>query len=73
MHPYMTQALAAERVRDMQEQAAQARQARQARRARRGTAALVADLPVAASPQARIPEPRPAADAGRHLVGAGRS
>ena len=36
MHPYSTLALAAERVRDLREQAAAARQATEARRARRG-------------------------------------
>jgi hypothetical protein len=36
MHPYSTQALAAERVRDLREQAAAARRATEARRARRG-------------------------------------
>ena len=36
MHPYSTQALVAERVRDLREQAAAARRARLARRARRG-------------------------------------
>ena len=36
MHPYIAQALIAERVRDRQEQAALARLAKQARRARRG-------------------------------------
>ncbi len=38
MHPYIAQALIAERVRDRQQQAALARQAKQARRARRGRA-----------------------------------
>jgi len=36
MHPYSTQALATERVRDLREQAAAARRATEARRARRG-------------------------------------
>ena len=36
MHPYSTLALAAERVRDLQQQAAAARRATEARRARRG-------------------------------------
>jgi hypothetical protein len=36
MYPYTTQYLAAERARDLQEQAAAARRAREARRARRG-------------------------------------
>ena len=36
MHPYSTQALAAERVRDLREQAAAARRATEARRAWRG-------------------------------------
>jgi len=36
MHPYSTQAIAAERVRDLREQAAAARRATEARRARRG-------------------------------------
>ena len=36
MHPYNTQALAAERARDLREQAAAARRATEARRARRG-------------------------------------
>ena len=36
MHPYSTQALAAERVRELREQAAAARRAKEARRARRG-------------------------------------
>lgn len=36
MYPYSTQALAAERARDLREQAAAARQATEARRDRRG-------------------------------------
>lgn len=36
MHPYTTQYLAAERAKDLREQAAAARRAGQARRARRG-------------------------------------
>jgi hypothetical protein len=36
MHPYSTQALVAERVRDLRQQAAAARRATEARRARRG-------------------------------------
>ena len=36
MHPYLTQALAAEHVRDLQERAAGARRATEARRVRRG-------------------------------------
>jgi len=36
VHPHIAQALAAERIRDRQQQAALARQAKQARRARRG-------------------------------------
>ena len=36
MHPYSTQALAAERARDLREQAAAARRATEARRAQRG-------------------------------------
>ena len=36
MYPYSTQDLAAERVRDLREQAAAARRATEARRARRG-------------------------------------
>ena len=35
MHPYITQALAAERIRGWQQQAAQARRVKEARRARR--------------------------------------
>jgi hypothetical protein len=42
MHPYSTQALAAERVRDLREQAAAARRATEARRARRGHGLLAA-------------------------------
>jgi hypothetical protein len=42
MHPYSTQALAAERVRDLREQAAAARRASEARRARRGHGLLAA-------------------------------
>ena len=42
MHPYSTQALAAERVRDLREQAAAARQATEARRARRGHGPITA-------------------------------
>ena len=42
MHPYSTLALAAERVRDLREQAAAARQATEARRARRGHRPIVA-------------------------------
>ncbi len=43
MHPYSTLALAAERVRDLREQAAAARRATQARRARRGHRPLAAN------------------------------
>ena len=42
MHPYSTQALVAERVRDLREQAAAARRATEARRARRGPGLLAA-------------------------------
>jgi hypothetical protein len=42
MHPYSTQALAAERVRDLREQAAAARRATEARRARRGRGPVAA-------------------------------
>ena len=42
MHPYSTRALAAERVRDLREQAAAARQATEARRARRGHGPITA-------------------------------
>jgi hypothetical protein len=42
MHPYSTQALAAERVRDLREQAAAARRATEVRRARRGHGPIVA-------------------------------
>ena len=52
MHPYSTQALAAERARDLREQAAAARQATEARRDRRG------HRPIAAG---RVPAGRPGA------------
>jgi hypothetical protein len=42
MFPYSTQALAAERVRDLREQAAAARRATEARRARRGPGPVLA-------------------------------
>ena len=42
MHWYSAQALAAQRVRDLREQAAAARRATEARRARRGHALLAA-------------------------------
>jgi hypothetical protein len=42
MHPYSTQATAAQRVRDLREQAAAARRATEARRARRGHGLLTA-------------------------------
>ena len=42
VHPYLTQALAAERVREQEQQATLARLARKARRARRGRADVVA-------------------------------
>ena len=42
MHPYSTQALAAERVRDLRQQAAAARRATEARRARRGHGPMTA-------------------------------
>ncbi len=52
MYPHIAQSLAAERTRDLREQAAVARQAKAARRARRG------DGPVAAS---RVHARRPGA------------
>ena len=52
MHPYITQALAAEHVRDLQERAAGARRATEARRARRGRGLLAAS---------RVPARRPGA------------
>jgi hypothetical protein len=42
MHPYSTRALAAERVRDLRQQAAAARRATEARRARRGHGPIAA-------------------------------
>ena len=42
MYPYSTQYLAAERVRDLREQAAAARRATEARRARRGPGPVLA-------------------------------
>ena len=42
MHPYSTQALAAERARDLREQAAADRRATEARRARRGHGPIAA-------------------------------
>jgi hypothetical protein len=42
MYPYSTQVLAAQRIRDLREQAAAARRATEARRARRGHALLAA-------------------------------
>jgi hypothetical protein len=50
MHPYTTQALAAERVRDLREQAAAARRASEARRARRGHGLAAAGRPRARRP-----------------------
>jgi hypothetical protein len=52
MFPYSTQALAAERVRDLREQAAAARRATEARRARRGHGRIAAG---------RVPARRPGA------------
>jgi hypothetical protein len=52
MHPYSTQALAAERVRDLRKQAAAARRATEARRTRRGHGLLAAG---------RVPARRPGA------------
>jgi hypothetical protein len=42
MYPHIAQSLAAERARDLREQAAAARRASQARRARRGTGQVAA-------------------------------
>jgi type II secretory pathway pseudopilin PulG len=42
MHPYSTQAVAAQRARDLREQAAAARRATEARRARRGHGPIAA-------------------------------
>ena len=42
MYPYIAQSLAAERARDLREQAAAARRATEARRARRGSEPLMA-------------------------------
>ena len=63
MHPHIAQALAAERIRDRQQQAALARQAKQARRARRGRVQGVGRL----VPPERRPI-RPAQPAGAQPV-----
>lgn len=82
MHPYIGQALAAERVRDWHRQAALVRRAKQARRARRGPAKISAEHLVGLGPaawqieqlpQARIPELGGAGRDHRHPVGAGRA
>ena len=52
MHPYSTQALVAERVRDLRERAAAARRATEARRVRRGHGLIAAG---------RVPARRPGA------------
>src|SRR5690348_4185867 len=67
VYPYLTQALAAERVRDQQQQAALARLARKARRARRGRPDLTADdlaahhpaAPALAAPDLAAPDLAP--------------
>jgi len=81
VHPYIGQALAAERARDWQQQAAQARRAKQARRGRRGIAEVHADRPtghdrttdIERVPQARLPERTGAAGDDRQPVGARRA
>jgi hypothetical protein len=52
MHPYSTQYLAAERARDLREQAAAARRASAARRARRGTGPVASGRVTARRPGA---------------------
>jgi hypothetical protein len=52
MHPYSTQYLAAERARELREQAAAARQAGAARRARRGPVLLASGRRHARRPSA---------------------
>ena len=58
MHPYMTRALAAERIKSMEQQAALARLAREARRARRAPMLAAAGQ---ASPHSRPAPPALAA------------
>ena len=80
MDRYIMQALAAERVKDRQQEAAQARRAKVARRARRGIARVSpGELPgrapasrIETLPQARNTEIEDAARDDRHPVGAGR-
>jgi hypothetical protein len=80
VHPYIGQALAAERVRDWQRQAAQARRAKQARRARRSIAEIFPERragrrqtwEIGPAPGTPIREPENAASDHRHPVGAGR-
>ena len=81
MHPYMGQALAAERVADWQRRVAQARRAKQARRTKRGLVEVspgpLADRdPARDFGQAPPDRIRGAGTAGgdeRHPVGAGRA
>jgi len=71
VHPYLTQALAAERVRDQQQQAALARLASKARRARRGRPDLAPCSQSAqdlAPPDMAAQEPVPV-EHGRELAG----
>jgi len=80
VHPYIGQALAAERVGDWQRRAELARLAKQARRARRGATAVSAQRlasPIQAGEAARVPQARTRELDGaerdrRHPVGAGR-
>jgi hypothetical protein len=81
VHPYVVQALAAQRVKDWQREAALARLAKQARRAGRGVAEISAERRAGREKapemgqvqQAQIPELESAAGDHRHPVGAGRA
>jgi hypothetical protein len=60
VHPYVVQSLAAERVREWQQEAELARRVKRARRARRGRAERTATLPAAHGPALPIPDQAPA-------------
>jgi len=81
VHPYVEQALAAERARDRQRQAAAARRAKRARSARRGTAEVSAERPMGGDQtrdtgrvrHAETPDLEGAARDHRSPIGAGRA
>ena len=61
MHPYLTRAVAAERIKSMEQEAALTRLAKEARRARRAGRAPMLAAAGQASPHSRPAPPAPAA------------